>query len=279
MTHDEARPSESKPESKPDSGGACPSGLLIIDKPVGWTSMDVCARVRALVRRGGGPKRSKVGHAGTLDPFATGVLVVLVGKATKLSDAMMAGEKEYTAEVDLSRSSDTQDPTGVITEVVVPSPPDEQAVRAALVQFVGVIQQRPPIHSAMSIGGQRAYHLARKGQIAELPPRPVTVHEMRLDAYAWPIAKVFVRCGKGTYIRSLARDLGAALGAGGMLTQLRRERVGRYGIGMSRTIDSLPSQIVQSDLLPLLDLGVVQSAQDDEPDNPGSEPDSSVIDS
>lgn len=238
--------------SMPGPGSTpCPSGLLIIDKPAGWTSMDVCARVRALVRRGGAPKRSKVGHAGTLDPFATGLLVVLVGKATRLSNWLMTGEKEYTAEIDLSRVSDTQDPTGTIRPVDVDAVPGAGDVERAAAGLTGLIQQRPPIHSAMSVGGVRAYHLARRGEISELPARPVTVHEFRIDSFQWPEVRVFIRCGKGTYIRSLARDLGTALGVGGMLTSLRRLRVGEFSVDLARSMDSLPSVIGQADLLPM----------------------------
>lgn len=240
-----------RPESGPPPGATpeTPTGILVIDKPVGWTSMDVCARVRALVRRGGAPKRAKVGHAGTLDPFATGVLVVLVGKATRLCDQFMAGEKEYETTIDLSRVSDTQDPEGVIEEVAVAAPPDRQAVGRAVAGLTGTIMQRPPSHSAIHIGGRRAYHMARKGEVFDIPARPVMVHEFEVLEYQWPLVRARIRCGKGTYIRSLARDLGLALGTGGMLTQLRRTRVGAFTIAQARPLESLPSELHAGDLL------------------------------
>lgn len=234
--------------------------------------MDVCARVRALVRRAGAPKRSKVGHAGTLDPFATGLLVVLVGKATRLSNWLMTGEKEYIAEIDLSRVSDTQDPTGTIRPVDVEAAPDAAGVERAAMAFRGLIQQRPPIHSAMNVGGVRAYHLARRGELAELPARPVMVHEFRIDQYQWPTARVFIRCGKGTYIRSLARDLGAALGVGGMLTSLRRLRVGEFSVDAARGMDSLPSAITQGDLLPMPEVPGPEGGEA----GPGASPEASL---
>lgn len=226
-----------------------PAGVLVVDKSGGYTSMDVCAIVRTRFRRGGAPKRLKVGHAGTLDPMATGVLVVLVGKATRMSDKMMLGEKEYEAEIDLSRRSTTDDAEGDVEEVSpAVAAPSEAGVREALRMFVGEIMQRPPAFSALKVGGRRAYDLARAGKAVELAARPVVVHECRLDAYAWPIATVWVRCGKGTYIRSIARDLGGTLGGGGMLTALRRTRVGPWKIGMARRLDELPDVLTQADL-------------------------------
>lgn len=228
-----------------------PAGLLIIDKPVGWTSMDVCARVRSLVKRGGGPKRSKVGHAGTLDPFATGVLVVLVGKATRLSDIMMAGEKEYLATIDLAHTSTTQDPTGLVEPAAIGREPTATEVANAAAAMTGTIMQRPPAHSAIHVGGQRAYDLARRGIDPKLPARPVIVHAFEVIEFVWPLVRARVVCGKGTYIRSMAVDLGASLGCGGMLRELRRTRVGSHGIKEARTIDSLGDRVVQNDLLPM----------------------------
>lgn len=225
------------------------SGMLIIDKPTGWTSMDVCARVRGLLRRGGAPKRVKVGHTGTLDPMATGVLVVLVGRATRLSERLMADEKVYEAEVDLSRRSNTDDAEGEIEEVGVLRAPTADEVSAVLARFVGTIQQRPPAFSALHVGGRRAYELAREGREVDLPARPVRIDEVRAAFYGYPVLRIRVRCGKGTYIRSLARDIGLALGTGGMLTGLRRTRVGRYEASDARTPESLPGELGQGDLM------------------------------
>ncbi len=226
-----------------------PSGLLIIDKPEGPTSMGVCRKVRGSLVAGGAPKRVKVGHAGTLDPLATGVLVVLIGKATRLCDRLMAGEKEYLAEVDLSQFSTTDDREGQRTIIPVPTPPTSGLLRAACDQFVGTIQQRPPAYSAIKVDGRRAYHLARKGDAPDLPPRPVTIHAIDITAYEWPIATLRVRCAKGTYIRSLARDLGLALGTGGMLHALRRTRVGPFDLSRAIPLAALPQPLLQAHLL------------------------------
>jgi tRNA pseudouridine55 synthase len=228
-----------------------PTGLLLIDKESGFTSMDVCAIVRGRLRRSGAPKRIKVGHGGTLDPLATGLLVVLVGKATPLCDRIMVGQKEYQATIDLSRHSTTDDAEGALTEATVSRVPTPDEVRRAVAGFVGVIQQRPPQFSAMSVGGRRAYDLARAGKQVELPARPVRVDSFEIRAYEWPRVEVTVVCGKGTYIRSLARDLGAALGTGGMLTALRRTRVGAFSVEHARQLGELPEPLGQADLLPI----------------------------
>lgn len=227
------------------------AGMLLIDKPAGWTSMDVCASIRARLRRAGAPKRVKVGHAGTLDPMATGLLVVLIGKATRLCDAFMAAEKTYETDIDLSRTSDTDDAEGRVTPVDVPSPPTQARVLDAMAALTGRILQRPPAYSAVHVGGRRAYAMAREGRAPDLPARPVEVREFRLDSYQWPIARATIRCGKGTYIRSLARDLGAALGTGGMLVSLRRTRAGAFSIDAARTMDALPDPLTPADLSPV----------------------------
>ncbi len=237
------------PPAGPAHGPITPAGILVIDKDRGYTSMDVCAIVRGRLRRAGAPKRIKVGHAGTLDPMATGVLVVLVGRATRLSDSLMAGEKEYEAEIDLSATSTTDDAEGVVTPVDA-GPVAREDVQRAAGALVGTILQRPPRVSAVHVGGRRAYDLARRGAAFELAPRPVVVHAFDVLDYTWPRARVRVACGKGTYVRSLARDLGVALGAGGMLTALRRTRVGAYTIAMARRLDDLPDRLTGEDLAP-----------------------------
>jgi LL-diaminopimelate aminotransferase len=233
-----------------------PTGLLAIDKPIGLTSMDVCRRVRRRLIKAGAPKRVKVGHGGTLDPLATGVLVVLIGKATRLCDEVMAGEKGYVAEVSLAAFSTTDDAEGERSEVVVATPPTAEAVARACAGFVGRIMQRPPVYSALKINGQAAYALARKGELEKIPQtaRPVEIHEIRVVAYDFPRLVLAVRCGKGVYIRSLARDLGTTLGTGGMLTGLRRTRVGRWLIEECRQLDTLPEALTQADLLPVPNL-------------------------
>lgn len=232
-----------------------PAGLLIIDKQPGFTSMDVCAIVRTRLRRGGAPKRIKVGHGGTLDPMATGVLVLMIGKATRLCEQIMGDQKEYHATIDLAHRSTTDDAEGLLTPVEASHVPTLEELRQVAARFVGTIQQRPPAFSALHVGGRRAYDLARQGADLELPARPVVVHEFSLREYRFPLVDAVVSCGKGTYIRSLARDLGGALGLGGMLRRLRRTRVGTFTMDRARTLDSLPQVLTASDLLPIESFG------------------------
>ncbi len=228
-----------------------PCGVLLIDKATGYTSMDVCAIVRTRFRRSGAPKRLKVGHAGTLDPAATGLLVVLVGQATRRCDEFMAGEKAYDALVDLAHISSSDDADGEVQRVDNAAPPAPDALHALLPRFTGEILQRPPAFSALHVGGRRAYQLAREGTPVELPPRPVVVHKLEILAYDWPLLTLRVECGKGTYIRSIARDLGRALNVGGMLRGLRRTRSGTFTVDRAKRLDQLPDVLTQSDLLPL----------------------------
>jgi len=196
--------------------------VIVVDKPLGWTSADVCRFIRS--RTGG----AKVGHAGTLDPLATGVLVVCLGTETKRIDEIMAGRKRYSALVDLAHFSTTDDAEGERTEVPVAAPPTLERVRQACAGFVGSISQRPPAFSAIKVGGERSYRLARKGAAEELPARTVEIDSILVTAYDWPRLELEVVCGKGTYIRSLARDLGHDLATGGMLEGLRRTAVGPF---------------------------------------------------
>ncbi len=234
-------------------------GILIIDKPESLTSMTVCRAVKRKLIAGGAPKKVKVGHGGTLDPLATGLMVVMVGRATKLCDVVMAGRKGYVAGIDLSRTSTTDDREGDLTSVEVARIPTPEQVGAAAEKFVGTIQQRPPSHSAIWVDGRRSYHLARAGKAEDLPERPVVIHSLRVVAYAWPLLTIDVECGKGTYIRSLARDLGAALGCGGMLMSLRRTRVGQFTIDRATPLDDLPERLGQGDLLAIEGLQLAPS--------------------
>jgi len=234
-----------------------PTGLLVIDKPLGWSSMDVCRNVRRRLVRGGAPKRVKVGHGGTLDPLATGVLVILVGKATPLCDVIMAGEKGYRGMVQFGAVSETDDGEGPITLVESSVVLTRESVERAIADgFVGKVMQTPPAHSAMKIGGERAYKLARAGKQPKMQPRPVEIHEITVvgfdegdNAELRPCVTLEIRCGKGTYIRSLARDLGDRLGVGGYLGGLVRTRVGRFTIQEAVHPDTLPEVMSQADLL------------------------------
>jgi len=226
------------------------NGLLVVEKPVGPTSMDVCRRVRRL------SAGAKVGHAGTLDPLASGVLLVCLGKATKAIESLMASEKAYIAMIDLGAFSTTDDLEGERTPVALETPPTRDAVEAACASFVGVIEQRPPTHSAVHVEGRRAYQIAREaarqgGEAQRPPARPVTIHAIDLVEYDFPRLVLEIRCGKGTYIRSLARDLGGALGVGGMLTALCRTQVGSYRLERATPLDDLPERIEPEHLLPV----------------------------
>lgn len=234
------------PDAEPPK--AC--GLLLIDKPVRRTSMDVCRRVRGKLVASGEPKRIKVGHGGTLDPLASGLMVVMVGRATRLVERVMAGEKRYVATIDLSHRSPTDDLESEPEPVAVAVVPERSDVERALAErFTGVVMQRPPAHSAISVGGERAYRIAREGGDPGLVERPVVIHQAVVMSYAWPVAQVSIVCGKGTYIRSLARDLGVVLGTGGMLTGLRRTGSGRWRVEDAVGLDALPRVLTRADLM------------------------------
>ncbi|MGZ3440688.1 MAG: tRNA pseudouridine(55) synthase TruB [Polyangia bacterium] len=209
------------------------NGVLVVDKPRGITSFDVVAEVRRVL----GERR--VGHTGTLDPMATGVLPVCVGESTKLVPFLMSGDKEYEAELRFGVTTDSLDATGTVTSETNADNVSRADVERALPGFVGAIQQRPPMHSAVRVGGQRLYELARRGVEVERQERTVVVHALELVAYAAPTATLRVRCGKGTYVRSLAADLGAVLGVGAHLTALRRTRVGPFTIAQAVPLDTL----------------------------------------
>jgi tRNA pseudouridine55 synthase len=198
------------------------SGLLNLDKPTGVTS-------RAAVDRVARPLRGvKVGHAGTLDPLASGVLVVAVGAATRLIEYVQRMPKTYRTVVRLGVWSDTLDADGQIVEVEHPDIPTDTAIRAALARQVGTIEQRPPAFSALKVAGRRAYDLARAGEAVDLAPRPVTIDRIDLLGYAWPRLDLEIACGSGTYIRSIARDLGEELGCGALVEVLVRTRIGPF---------------------------------------------------
>jgi tRNA pseudouridine55 synthase len=214
-----------------------PSGLIIVDKPAGWTSHDVVGKMRRLA----GTRR--VGHAGTLDPMATGVLVIGVEKATRLLGHLALTEKGYDATIRLGVTTVTDDAEGeILTETPAAHVADE-AIRTGVAALSGPITQVPPQVSAIKVNGERAYKRARAGEEVELRARPVTVHAFDITAIRREGDLVemdaSVRCSSGTYIRSLARDLGAALGVGGHLTRLRRTHVGPYDLSVARTIEQL----------------------------------------
>jgi len=217
----------------------------VVDKPLGMSSMGVVRRVR------GAAGFCKTGHAGTLDPLATGVVICCLGKATKCVSRLIADTKIYETVVDLAAFTNTDDREGEREEVVVDQLPTRDQISAVLTQFLGAITQRPPIYSAIHIGGQRAYKLARRGDVVQMPEREVMIHGIDLLDYTWPDLSLKITCGKGTYIRSLGRDIGKALGTGGHLASLRRTAVGAYTLDCAVDIDRLEGPILQEHLLPI----------------------------
>jgi tRNA pseudouridine55 synthase len=228
------------------SGSFCEPmfGLLNIDKPPGVTSRDVVNRVQRLARP------HKCGHAGTLDPLATGVLVVAIGKATRLIEYVQRMPKIYRGTFLLGRTSDTEDVEGQIVELPPAPIPSEEQLRAVLPQFLGTIEQRPPAFSALNVAGRRAYDLARRGETVELAPRRVEVYELSLLRYQWPEMELLVRCGSGTYIRSLGRDVASSVGTGAVMAALRREAIGPFRIEQALTMNDLSDESIRQGLLP-----------------------------
>jgi tRNA pseudouridine55 synthase len=223
-------------------------GLVVVDKAPGMTSHDVVARVRRLAGT------RKVGHAGTLDPMATGVLVLGVDRATRLLGHLMLTEKSYDATVRLGVSTTTDDAEGEVVETRAVDGVDPEAVRAELARFVGDIEQVPTAVSAIKVDGKRAYARVRDGEQVELKARPVTIHSLEvLDQRVvgeWLDVDISVRCSSGTYIRAIARDVGAALGVGGHLTALRRTAVGSFDLSVARTLEQLAEDFA---VLPIAD--------------------------
>lgn len=218
------------------------NGLLVIDKPAGMTSHDVVGRVRRLA----GMKR--VGHGGTLDPFATGILVVAVGRATRVLQYVQDHQKGYRAHVVLGAATDTADVDGVVTDTAERDNwPDEAEVAAAVSRFVGEIEQAPPAYSAIKVGGRKLYELARAGEQVDVPKRIVTVHAIEVLSYAPPDLVLDIQCGKGTYVRSIARDIGALLGTEAYCHGLRRTNSGAFCLADAWTLEELAERDVRDD--------------------------------
>ena len=210
-----------------------PNGIVIIDKPAGWTSMDVCAKIRGILRE------KRVGHGGTLDPMATGVLPVFVGRATRAVEFAENGRKEYDAGLRLGLTTDTQDVTGTVLETR-PVTAGREDVEAALAGFRGDIQQVPPMYSAVKIQGKKLYELARRGKEVERKPRPVTIYGLELlEAESETDFRLRCLCSKGTYIRTLCHDVGQALGCGGTLYSLRRTMAAGFTLAEAVTLEEV----------------------------------------
>jgi tRNA pseudouridine55 synthase len=222
-------------------------GVLNLNKPTGETSRDVVDRVSRPLRG------TKVGHAGTLDPLASGVLVVCVGAATRLIEYVQRLRKTYRTVVRLGSRSDTLDADGRVVEVADAPVPGEAAVRSALGGQIGTILQMPPQFSALKVEGRRAYDLARAGHEVELAPRPVAIHRIELLGYAWPRLELEIECGGGTYIRSIARDVGEALGCGGLVEVLTRTQIGQFLLEDANDPRTLTAEAIPGLLRPPLD--------------------------
>lgn len=201
--------------------------VIFVDKPGGMTSFGVVARIRRVLSEAEG-KKVKVGHTGTLDPFATGLMILMAGAATKRAGEFSKLDKVYEAIIRLGATSSTGDPEGEITEVTEVEALGRDKLDKVLNEFIGEIWQTPPVFSAIKINGERAYKLARKGKEIEMPRRVVRIYSIEIIDYTWPYLKVRVHVGSGTYIRSLAEDVGRRLGVGAYVTELRRVKVGGY---------------------------------------------------
>jgi len=217
-------------------------GILNVNKPAGWTSRDVVNRVQRLVRP------AKAGHAGTLDPLATGVLVVCVGQATRLISYVQKLPKTYQATFLLGRTSPSDDTETDPLELSFAPEPLLAGIQAKLPQFLGLIQQRPPAFSALKINGQRAYKLAREGKTVELKPRPVQIFDLTIEGYGYPELKLRMRCGSGTYVRSVGRDLAEALGTGAVMSALVRQAIGDFCVGDAVDIEQLDADSIEANL-------------------------------
>lgn len=224
-------------------------GFLNIDKPAGMTSRDVVNRIERLVRP------AKVGHAGTLDPLATGVLVVAVGPATRLVEYVQRLPKTYRGTFLLGQQSDTEDVDGAVVDLAAATVPSKDALEAAAKRLIGTIEQRPPAYSAVKVAGKRAYKMARRGETVELRARPVEIHSLEIVRYEYPEMELLVRCGSGTYIRSLGRDLAHSLGTAAVMSQLRRLAIGPFCVEEAIGLDEISRETIDRRLLsPLVGL-------------------------
>ncbi|MHB1425987.1 MAG: tRNA pseudouridine(55) synthase TruB [Gemmataceae bacterium] len=220
-------------------------GLLVLDKPTGMTSRAVVDRVLRWF-----PKRTRIGHAGTLDPLATGVLVLGLGAATRLMEYVQRMSKVYHTRLLLGARSDTADADGVLIAVEGAAAPDAATVASCVAAFVGAIAQVPPAYSAAKVAGRRAYDMARRGEEVSLAPRCVFIHAIEIIDYSYPHLELNVHCGKGTYIRSLARDVGERLGCGALVQTLRRLRIGPFTTQEALTLEA-DAQAARTHLLPM----------------------------
>ena len=223
------------------------NGILVIDKSAGWTSQDVAAKLRGVFHE------RRIGHGGTLDPMATGVLPVFLGRATRAVEFFEHAEKTYRATLRLGMTTDTQDTTGTVLQTASVTA-GRAELEAAIQRFTGELEQLPPMYSAIKINGKKLYEIARKGGEVERKPRKITVFELSLERFDGDTAELLVHCSKGTYVRTLCHDIGAAFGCGGVMSALRRTAVGGYRVEDAHTMDelcALPREAAQRLLLPV----------------------------
>ncbi len=224
------------------------NGLLLINKPLNWTSFDVVAKVRGIVKKETGVKRSKVGHAGTLDPLATGLLIILVGDYCKRAQDYSKLDKVYQVEITLGQTSTTDDGEGEKT-AVSSLEPDPAVVTEAVERFVGTIEQVPPVFSAIKVDGKRAYKLARAGQEVKMQPRQVTIHSIDDLEYNYPTLRFTTNVSSGTYIRSLARDIGDRLTTGAYMSGLVRVSIADFTLDDAHSIEDVTSETIRDYLV------------------------------
>jgi tRNA pseudouridine55 synthase len=219
---------------------------LNVNKPAGCTSRDVVSRIDRVTRP------AKCGHAGTLDPLATGVLVVCVGQATRLIQYVQRMPKRYEGTFLLGRRSPTDDLEGAVELLANAAEPSREAVERALPRFLGEVEQRPPAHSAIKVGGQRAYERARRGETVELAARTITIHRLDIRRYEYPELALSVECGSGTYVRSLGRDLAAALGTAAVMSALERTAIGEFDVADAVPLADLSPESLKEHIRPAL---------------------------
>lgn len=222
--------------------------IIGIDKPLGWTSFDAVKRIRGAIQRRLHVKKFKVGHAGTLDPLATGVLIVCTGRATRCIEELQSGDKEYVATIRLGATTPSYDLEKEIDYEYPWEHVTREKIEEILPTFIGHIMQVPPVFSAVKVDGKRAYNLARKGKDVELKPKALEIKEMEILDCSLPDVTLRIVCSKGTYIRAIARDFGEALGSGAHLVALRRTRVGKISVEDCMTVDDAVKLISECEL-------------------------------
>lgn len=217
--------------------------VILVDKPLEWTSFQVVNKIRWLIKKQFGLKKIKVGHAGTLDPLASGLLILCAGKFTKRIDEFQAQDKEYTGTITLGGTTPSYDAETEVDQTFSTEHINEELLNETVKKFIGVLQQQPPVFSALKKDGKRLYEYARKGEAVEIPTREIRIEEFEITRFELPEVDFRVVCGKGTYIRSLAHDLGKALASGGYLTALRRTKIGAFDVANSQSISEIEDYI------------------------------------